>query len=255
MSEINRFSDYVSRKKVAAIIIFLILLGMLVAVCYVRDYYHSDENVMEYLQPGMQVAVSEIADGLYVDGPGKENALIFYPGAKVEYTSYLPLFYGLAEQGVDCFLVEMPCNLAILGQNKAEDIMADYEYEHWYLSGHSLGGAMAASWASGHLKELDGLILLAAYSTKDLKSGSFSVLSVYGSEDGVLNMKKLEDGKTFMPVDYTEFCIEGGNHAGFGNYGEQKGDGKANISAQEQQEQTAEAILQMINRRDDDQGS
>lgn len=91
----------------------------------------------------------------------------------------------------------------------------------------------------------EGLILLAAYPTKELKSDSLSVLSVYGSEDGVLNMEKLEKGRELMPPNHTELCIEGGNHAGFGNYGEQKGDKKAEIDREEQQEQTVEAVLKM----------
>ncbi len=189
------------------------------------------------------VLVTEMPDGLYLDGPGDETALIFYPGAKVEYTAYLPLLSELADQGIDCFLVKMPCNLAIFGQNKAKKIMDSYEYDHWYLSGHSLGGAMAASYSSGHLESLNGLVLLAAYPTKNLKSDSFSVLSLYGSEDGVLNMEKVEEGNSYMPTDYAEICIEGGNHAQFGNYGEQKGDHAAKISREEQQAQTVEAIL------------
>lgn len=224
----------------------LLLAAALAMAFYVNDYYHSDECVAEYLQENGTTTVSKIADGLYIDGPGEEEAIIFYPGAKVEYTAYLPLFYELAEQGVDAFLLRMPCNLAIFGQKKAEAIMDDYEYEHWYLSGHSLGGAMAASWAAGHPNELEGLILLAAYPTKALTEASFSVLSVYGSEDGVLNMEKLAAGRSLMPEEYTEFCIEGGNHAGFGNYGKQKGDGDAVISEKEQQKQTTEAILEMI---------
>lgn len=233
-------------RKIAAAVIGLILIVMLSAFFYVNDYYHSDENVNKYLQGNEQVAVSEMDDGLFVDGPGEEAAVVFYPGAKVEYTAYLPLFYGLAEQGIDCFLIKMPCNLAIFGQNKAEDIMETYEYKHWYLAGHSLGGAMAASYAAGHPKNLAGLILLAAYPTMDLTGEQFSVLSVYGSEDGVLNMEKLEEGRSLMPAGYTELCIEGGNHAGFGNYGKQKGDGEARISSEEQQEQTVEAITQII---------
>jgi len=234
-------------KKIALILISLILLIALSAVFYIRDTYRSDASIKNYLSGSGQTAVSETEDGLYVDGPGKEDAIIFYPGAKVEYTAYLPLFYGLAEQGIDCFLIKMPCNLAFLGQNKAERIMEAYEYKRWYLSGHSLGGAMAAAWAAGHPKRLDGLILLAAYPTSNLTEDSLSVLSVYGSEDRVLNMEKLEKGKSFMPEDYTELCIEGGNHAGFGNYGKQKGDGEARIESGEQQRQTAEAIAQMIN--------
>lgn len=227
-------------------------LILLVAVFfYINDYYHSDESVQGYLERNSAVSVTEVKDGLYLDGPGEDIAMVFYPGAKVEYTAYLSLLNKLAVQGVDCFLVKMPCNLAFFGQDKAEELMETYDYEHWYLSGHSLGGAMAASYASGHLKSLEGLVLLAAYPTKDLKEESFSVVSIYGKEDGVLNMEKVEEGRKFMPDDYTEVCIEGGNHASFGNYGEQKGDGAAAISREEQQERAVEAILQMIRNPED----
>ena len=233
-----------NKKIVLPLLAGVILL--ITALWYVNDYYHTDENVQEYLQTKETVSVTEMSDGLYLDGPGDNAAMIFYPGAKVEYTAYLPLLSDLAEQGIDCFLIKMPCNLAFFGQNKAKKIMDSYEYDYWYLSGHSLGGAMAASYASGHLESLNGLVLLAAYPTKSLKSDSFSVLSLYGSEDGVLNMEKMEEGKAYMPVDYAEVCIEGGNHAQFGNYGEQKGDHAADISREEQQAQTVEAILKMM---------
>ena len=233
-------------KKRVIIPIIGFLLIAIIGIWYVNDYYHTDENVQEYLQKKDSVLVTEISDGLYLDGSGNDTALIFYPGAKVEYTAYLPLLNDLAERGIDCFLIKMPCNLAFFGQNKAEKIMDSYEYDHWYLSGHSLGGAMAASYASGHLESLNGLVLLAAYPTKSLKSDSFSVLSIYGSEDGVLNMEKVEEGKSQMPADYTEICIEGGNHAQFGNYGEQKGDHTAGISREEQQKQTGDAILDLM---------
>ena len=232
-------------KKRVIIPVISFLFIVIVCIWYVNDYY-KEENVQEYLQTKDSVLVTEMPDGLYLDGPGDETALIFYPGAKVEYTAYLPLLSELADQGIDCFLIKMPCNLAFFGQNKAKKIMDSYEYDHWYLSGHSLGGAMAASYASGHLESLNGLVLLAAYPTKSLKSDSFSVLSLYGSEDGVLNMEKVEEGKAYMPVDYAEVCIEGGNHAQFGNYGEQKGDHAADISREEQQAQTVEAILKMM---------
>ena len=40
--------------------------------------------------------------------------------------------------------------------------------------------------------------------------------------------------------------IEGGNHAQFGDYGLQKGDGQAGISREEQQEITARLIEEMV---------
>lgn len=235
------------RKKGLGLIITAVVLLVLVIVCvwYVNDYYRAEEYVNAYLQSSETVTVTNEENIVFLDGSGTENALIFYPGAKVEYTAYVPLFYELAEQGIDCFVVKMPGNLAFLGMNKAEGIMAEYEYENWYLSGHSLGGAMAANYVADNGDEFDGLVLLAAYATKALPE-HLSVLSIYGSEDRVVNMDSVEAGREYVPADYTELCIEGGNHAWFAYYGEQDGDGTASITREEQQEKTVTAIVDMI---------
>lgn len=230
---------------VAGIMVMIVLILAAACIWYVNDYYHAEEYVNAYLQSSETVTVTMEDNIVFLDGAGTEDAIIFYPGAKVEYTAYVPLFYMLAEQGIDCFVVKMPGNLAILGMNKAEAIMEEYEYENWYLSGHSLGGAMAANFAAEMSEELDGLILLAAYSTKELPD-NLSVVSIYGSEDKVLNMESFEAGREFMPAAYTELCIEGGNHAWFAHYGEQAGDGTASITREEQQKQTVDAILNII---------
>ncbi len=229
---------------ISIVLIIVVLFGGF--AIYVNDYYKPDTSVETYLSGNDKVHVIPIKDGLFLDSKGEDKALIFYPGAKVEYTSYLPMLMQLAEEGIDCFLVEMPFHLAFFGINKADSLMEQYYYEHWYLSGHSLGGAMAAYYASSHLDILDGLVLFAAYPTKDLKGEDFSVVSIYGSEDKVLNRKKLEEGKQYMPEYYSEVCIQGGNHSQFGNYGEQKGDGIATISRENQQKTSIEAVLTMI---------
>ena len=236
-----------SRKR-DVILTFLLLVCLLAAggAWYVGDYYECEEEVQPYFQNSGPVKIEERENGLLLDGPGSENAFIFYPGAKVEYTAYVPLLYQIAENGTDVFLLKMPCNLAFLGMNRADDIISSYEYAHWYLGGHSLGGAMAAAYATEHLDSLDGLVLLAAYPTKSLQAEGFSVLSLYGSEDGVLQMEKVEQGRAYMSDDYTEICIQGGNHAQFGNYGAQKKDGVATLSREKQQRQTVRAICEMI---------
>lgn len=231
-------------------VIVITIPAVLLWLWYVNDYYHSDGTAQSCMEGNTLVEVRNIDDGLYIDGPGDQNALIFYPGAKVEYTAYLPLLSKLAEQGVDSFLIKMPCNLAFLGKNRAGDIMESYDYSGWYLSGHSLGGAMAAAYAADHQDELSGLVLLAAYPTKTLKAEAFSVLSLYGSEDSVLSMEKVEQGRKYMPSEYMEICIDGGNHAQFGNYGAQKGDKEAAISQEEQQSRTVEAICKMIEKQE-----
>lgn len=233
-------------KKIASAILIVSAIIAAATAAYIQDYYHSEAEALQYMQGTESVQVVEITDGLWIDGAGSGDALIFYPGAKVEYSAYLPLLVELAEQGVDSFLVHMPANFAFLGMNKADDIMQQYDYEHWYIGGHSLGGAMAAAYGAEHLDSLQGVVLLAAYPTKSLQGEDFSVVSIYGSEDGVLQMDKVEAGRQYMPQRYLEVCIQGGNHAQFGAYGAQKGDGKAQLTSQEQRQQTIEAILQIM---------
>ena len=150
---------------------------------------------------------------------------------------------NLSSQGIDCYLVEMPFNLAFLGQNSADEIIDSGNYSHYFISGHSLGGAMAASYVNGTNKT-DGLILFAAYSTSEIEK---PVLSIYGSEDKVLNMDKYNESKGFIDENLTEVEISGANHAQFAYYGNQSGDGVAKISAESQQEECVGEIIDFIN--------
>ena len=213
---------------IASVLIFLV-------VCW-EVYVHLDydaENVEEYLLGEDGLLVSEIEEGWFFDGPGEE-ALIFYPGAKVDPMAYAPLMSAFAQDGIDCFLVKMHDNLAFFGVNKAADIMEKYNAEKWYLSGHSLGGAMAAKFAREHADSLEGLILFGAYTTSDLSNTDLSVYTIYGSNDLVVNREKLKVQTSLLPKVHGELEIQGGNHAGFAFYGPQKGDGEAEISKEQQ---------------------
>jgi len=210
---------------------------------YTAQYYHADQTALSALASDETVSVIKTDFGWLFDGPSESDALIFYPGAKVEETAYAPLLHLLAKEGMDICLVKMPFHLAVFGANKADDLMPRYGYSNWYIGGHSLGGAMAANYAADHEKLLSGVVLLAAYSTKKL-SDSLTVVSVYGSEDHVLNMQKMKDGDAYLPDTAVRQVIEGGNHAQFGYYGAQDGDGRATISAEDQQRQTAALIMQ-----------
>ena len=105
---------------------------------------------------------------------------------------------------------------------------------------------MAASYVSKNTDKFDGLILLASYSTADLKGSDIKVASIYGSLDGVMNREKYEEYKSNLPADLEESVIEGGNHAGFGMYGEQKGDGAATLTSAEQIGVTADIIAAFV---------
>jgi len=225
------------------LIVILVLAG--VAALYAGDYYHADEEAIMACQSSDTVTVTYVSGGQYDFVPENPQAgIIFYPGGKVEYTAYAPLMQKLAEEDILCIVPKMPLNLAVLDVGAAEDIMKQYpEITDWYIGGHSLGGSMAASYAADHADELEGLILLAAYSTADLTGSGFEVFSVYGSEDKVLNMEKYEEYRSNLPEDVYELIIEGGNHAGFGSYGAQEGDGEAAISSSEQIEAAVEFFV------------
>ena len=187
------------------------------------------------------VKVIKTSNGLLLDGPGNDTALIFYPGAKVEYTSYLPLLSEVSKKNIDCFVVEMPFNLALLNQNAADDIIGNYNYTNYYMSGHSLGGVVASQYVNSTNKT-DGLILFASYPTSEIQK---PVLSIYGSEDKILNIEKYNESKPLMD-NLTEIVIKGGNHAQIGNYGLQDGDGIAKITPEKQQEKTVNEIIKFI---------
>lgn len=231
----------------AALLAVLALLALGVGL-YAGNYYHADRVAVSALAPAGKVTVEQGKDMVVFqpEAPGT-TGFIFYPGGKVEFTAYAPLLLELAQQGIQCVLPEMPLNLAVLDVNAAEGIREQYpEIQTWYIGGHSLGGSMAASYAAKNARDFAGLILLASYSTADLRESGLKVLSVYGSEDGVLNMEKYREYSAVLPEDTVETVIPGGNHAGFGSYGTQEGDGAAAISQQEQVQQTAAAIAALV---------
>ena len=174
----------------------------------------------------------------------RKTASSFTPGGKVEYTAYAPLMQALSEKGFLCLLVKMPFNLAVLDTGAANGLQALYpNVAHWYMAGHSLGGSMAAVYLNDHPDQFDGLILLAAYSTADLRQKNLRSLTVYGSQDTVLNAERLAQYRDNLPADAQTVVVEGGCHAYFGDYGVQKGDGVPTITREQQVEQTVEAIV------------
>lgn len=222
----------------------LLLILIIGFTLYLGDYYHATENALDLLNTKeSSVLIKEKKHQIVMQPEEPVAGLIFYPGGKVQYEAYAPLMEAFAQKGILCVLVHMPGNLAVFDMDAAQGIQEEYpEIQDWYIGGHSLGGAMAASYVSKHTAEYKGLILLAAYSTADLGSSNLKVLSVYGSMDGVMNREKYRKYSTNLPAGFTESIIEGGCHAYFGSYGAQDGDGTPTISNDEQIRQTADIV-------------
>lgn len=231
--------------KIIGIVLVVFIIGILI---YLGQYYHADQTAHEALNSNDQVNVSE-KDNLTIFTPTTgqdEIGIIFYPGGKVEDIAYAPLMQALAKKGLTAVIVKMPFNLAVLNPNGADAVMeALPEINHWIIGGHSLGGAMASDYMAGHEDKVEGLVLMGAYPNEDLALSNHPVLSLYGSNDQVLNRQAFEAAKVKMPSATTLYEISGGNHSGFGNYGQQAGDGTASISSAEQQAIAVEKILEI----------
>lgn len=234
-------------KKKKIIYRLLVILGVLIMISagafliYVLQYYKADTVAQEIYNTYSERI--EVRKDFTVFKPESDKeteiGMIFYPGGKVDETAYAPILNSLSNEGITCILIKMPFYLAVFYVNGADGIMVQFpKINKWYIGGHSLGGAMASSYAIKHPKEFAGLILLAAYpfSQSDIPS-----LIIYGSEDKVLNRDKLKGLTSIVE-------IQGGNHAQFGNYGIQKGDGTATISIEEQQAETEKAIIDFLSK-------
>lgn len=221
-----------------SVLLVLVILGG-AFFWYVSDYYPAEDVALEVMAQDSSITVQGDLTILSPTYP-TDTAIIFYPGAKVEAEAYLPLLDQIRQTGVTCILVHMPFRMAIFDADAAEEVISQFpEIQHWYIAGHSMGGAMASKFAADHPDQVDGLILMGAYIYGDYPDEK--ALTIYGS----LN-QSVEDH-----IDYTENIveIEGGNHAQFGNYGPQKGDPAAAISAQEQQAQTVAAIEAFLSKK------
>lgn len=230
---------WIKRALITAVL--LIALLFVAFFIYASDYYRADDVAIGIMQNEDAISMHDDFILLSPDTPS-DTALIFYPGAKVEYTAYLPILNQLRHQGIICVLIEMPFNFAIFDSDAADEIFEQFPHiENWYIGGHSMGGAMASRYAAANKNKIKGLVLLGAYIYGDILSED--ALTIYGTLNS--NLEK--------NIDYTEniVIIEGGNHAQFGNYGEQKGDPPATISREKQQEVAVKEILNFIKEKGD----
>jgi hypothetical protein len=180
----------------------------------------------------------------------KSTGFIFYPGGLVDPRAYAPQARAIAEKGYPVVIVPMPLNLAVFGVNRADEVMAEFpEVQQWVIGGHSLGGAMSASYVKNHPGATDGLVFWAAFPASGdslADQSDLIVYSIYGTLDGLATPDKVLAAKPLLPATARFIPIEGGNHAQFGWYGDQSGDNPATISRVEQQAITVDATVEVL---------
>lgn len=219
--------------KIVKVLVLCLCLSLIGLCIYASDY----RSLEEEFYPVLEAAHVNQLSGMIHFQAESDVGLIFYPGGRVEYIAYAPFCQKLQEEGLNVFLVDMPFNMANFGVNKANGIMSDYpDISNWYLGGHSLGGVAANMYASRNAEKISGLIMVGIYLSMDYDMEK--TITIYGSED-----LRVGDSVTYTTNVHV---IEGGNHAQFGNYGDNEGDGVASITTEEQQNEAVDLIVAFI---------
>jgi pimeloyl-ACP methyl ester carboxylesterase len=180
-------------------------------------------------------------------GGGYDAGLIVYPGAKVPPEAYGPLAQRIAAAGYLVVITPMPFNLAVLGVGAADGAIAAHpEVTTWAIAGHSLGGSMAAQYASDHRDRIVGLAFWASYAATNLSTAPLAATSIYGTLDSGAAKMSGPDARAALPPGAVFVPIEGGNHEQMGWYTGQPNDPPATISREDQQAQVAAATIAML---------
>ncbi|MBO3662800.1 alpha/beta hydrolase [Microbacterium stercoris] len=161
------------------------------------------------------------------DGSG-DAGLVFIPGAKVDPWAYASKLSELvAEEHLTVVISRPWLNLAFFDPRPLADFTSlAPDVETWVVGGHSLGGVRSCQLA----RDADGLILFGSYCANDLSASGLPVLSISGANDGLSTPEKIAAARHLLPEDAELVEIEGANHASFGDYGPQPGDGPVTIS-------------------------
>ena len=169
------------------------------------------------------------------------HGVAYIPGALVNHLAYAPLCREIARLSkLPVLLLKVTLRLATLGKGSIASALKTHattaQVTSWMLGGHSMGGAAASSLAD--LPSVGAIFLHGAYAIASLKK--LPVLQVLAEHDAVIDANEIEKAKAlYMPTGAVVHVIAGGNHAGFGFYGPQSGDGERTISLAEQQLQVA----------------
>jgi dienelactone hydrolase len=182
--------------------------------------------------PGVEV--QDFLDYIQVlpdSGTADSVGLLFWPGGLVDPHSYIAPMAEFSRRGYRVVIAKVPSNLAILSISKGLELSQRLG-GRWVAAGHSLGGVAAAWTVADNPEAFEGLVMMASFPAEDksLRQANLPVLSLYAEKDGLATPEEILANSGLLPSSTVYFEIPGGNHAGFGAYGDQDGDKPASIS-------------------------
>jgi len=225
------------------VIVSLVLLLVLGLFIYTRDSYGPLEAMTAEINTLDLDDIEMIDDfdqiSYFVDQPKKN--IVIVPGGKVKPESYQYVAIKLALSGYDVTIVKTLFNLAIITPNYGARFLKDGIDN--VVIGHSLGGTVASMFSHNDDRVSD-IIFLASYPISDVSNKNVLILT--GEFDTVLDIQDVDNSANLLPQNVVKYEILGGNHAQFGWYGPQSGDGVATIDTKTQQDIIISQIIDFI---------
>lgn len=224
----------------------LAIIGLTILAIWIRPFGAADVAV-DAMEGSDTVTVTQSGSRILMEptDAAPSTGLIFYPGARVDARAYANILTPIAEAGYQVVIVKPPFGIAFFSTSFAEGWIADHpEIDRWAVAGHSLGGVVAAT--STDRAPLDGLVFWASFPASDISSTAPSTSSIFGTNDGLTTVERIDASRADLPSDTLFVAVEGGVHSDFGDYGLQPGDGRPTITRPEAQAIIVEGTLALL---------
>jgi pimeloyl-ACP methyl ester carboxylesterase len=208
----------------------------------VIDVWASSDVEVQYLDEGILMTPV----GAAAARSERPTGLVFVPGARVDAHAYMFQLSGVVEQhGVTVLITEPALNLAFFDFRGIDDFTtAAPNIDRWFVAGHSLGGVRACLMTAG--SGVEGLALFGSYCANDVSDLDLRVLSVAGENDLLSTPATIEQNATLLPGDARFITIDGANHASFGDYGVQSGDGERTITSDQMRNELSTLLGELL---------
>jgi pimeloyl-ACP methyl ester carboxylesterase len=236
-----------------------VLLGVaaVAAAFYFKPMPALEDKALLRSDASVRVVAERVGLFFVPETAAKSTGIVVYCGERVPPEAYAYLARSCAEAGFPAVLAAMPLNFPGLAPSKAAAAAPYPGVTRWVIAGHSQGGAAAASFVASNAASKEpmavaGLILYASYPGRgiDLSTKALPVITVGASLDTLASPAEIAAARERLPAGSRYVEIAGGNHAQFGEYGPQPGDGLAEIPGPAQRKAAVEEALALLGRLD-----
>lgn len=224
----------------------LAIVGFLI---WANVLFLADREVVLEALDNPEVSISIVDEGVLIEPTAASEpatGLVFVPGAKVEPIAYAGVLSEVVSaSGITVLITEPTLNLALFDQRPLDAFTsAAPEVTQWAVGGHSLGGVRACFLAE--TPEVVALVLFGSFCANDLSGSELAVLSLEGSNDQLTTQQQIEDALDLLPDDTVRVLMDGANHASFGDYGAQPGDGPLDTDRETVRATIAEEVATLV---------